>query len=182
MTAATDRRAFDGHRVFRLHAILRRELARNIELTRAVADDDGAAAELVADRLRLVDNAVYRHNCAEDAVLWPRLVGDRPSEADIMVDVMHKQHRALDAMSLGVQATVLAWEDEPTRHRREMLIDALERFDRAHGEHVCATELFVVPLLERHLSTADWVDVLRGGIENCDRDTIASLSAVLRLT
>jgi hemerythrin-like domain-containing protein len=181
MTAATERRSFDSRRVFRLHAVFRREVARNVDLVRAVAVGNRDHAQLVAERLRLVDNAVYRHNCAENAVLWPRLVSDRPSEADIMVDVMLKQHRALDAMSLGVQAAILAWEDEPDERRRQLLVEGLERFSRALGEHICATELFLVPLLERHLSTADWTEVLRTGVEDCGPETISALSALLRI-
>ena len=181
MTAATDRRSFDSRRVFRLHAVFRREVGRSADLVRAVAADDRDRVQVVAARVRMIDNAVYRHSCAEDALLWPRLVGDRPSEADIMVDVMHKQHRALDAMSLAVQSAILAWEDEPTAHRREMLADALDRFEHALGEHICATELFLVPLLERFLCAADWSEVIRQGVAHSDPDTIAALTGVLRL-
>ena len=129
----------------------------------------------------MVDNAVYRHNCAENALLWPKLVGDKPCEADIMVDVMHRQHRALDAMSLGVQAAILAWEDEPIEDRRELLADALERISDALGEHICATELFLVPLLERFLCAADWSDVIRCGVADADPETTAALAGLLRL-
>ncbi|GAA3438093.1 hemerythrin domain-containing protein [Kutzneria kofuensis] len=181
MTTATDRRSFDSRRVFRLHVVFRRELSRNVDLVRAVAANDRDRAQVVADRVRMVDNAVYRHNCAEDALLWPKLVGDRPSEADIMVDVMHRQHRALDAMSLGVQGAILAWEDEPTEHRREMLADALQHFSNAYGEHICATELFLVPLLERFLCAADWTDVIRQGVAHSDPETITALAGLLRL-
>jgi hemerythrin-like domain-containing protein len=180
MTAATDRRSFDSRRVFRLHEVFRREARNNVDLVRAVATDDRDRAQAVAKRVRLVDNAVYRHSCAEDALLWPKLVRDKPSEADIMVDVMVRQHRALDAMSLGIQAAILAWEDEPTAHLRTMLADALARFDQALGEHICATELFLVPLLERYLSAADWSDVIRQGIAHSDRETISALTGLLR--
>jgi hemerythrin-like domain-containing protein len=180
MTAAIQRRSFDSGPVFRLHAEFRREVGRGAGLVRAVAAGDHAHAQAVAERVRLVDNAVYRHNCAEDALLWPKLVGDKPSEADIMVDVMHRQHRALDALSLGVQAACLAWEDEPTEGRREMLADALDRSCDALGEHICATELFVVPLLERFLCAGDWSDVIRRGIADCDPETSAALAGLIR--
>ncbi|QUQ66095.1 hemerythrin domain-containing protein [Kutzneria sp. CA-103260] len=180
MTAATDRRSFHSRRVFRLHAHFRREVARGADLVRAVTPDDVERAQAVAARVRIVDDAVYRHQCAEDTLLWPRLVGDKPSEADIMVDVMVRQHRALDAMSLAVQAAVLAWEDEPTEHRRDMLADVLARFSNALGEHICATELFLVPLLERFLCAADWADVIRLGVADCDHETALQLAALLR--
>jgi hemerythrin-like domain-containing protein len=181
MTAATERRSFDSRRVFRLHAVFRREVGRGAGLVRGVVAGDRAHAQVVAERVRLVDNAVYRHNCAENALLWPKLVSDKPSEADIMVDVMHRQHRALDAMSLGVQAAILAWEDEPTEGRREMLADALDRISDALGEHICATELFLVPLLERFLCAADWSEVIRRGIADCDQETSAALAGLVRL-
>lgn len=181
MTAATERRSFDSRRVFHLHAVFRREVGRGAGLVRAVAAGDRDGAQLVAARVRMVDNAVYRHNCAEDALLWPKLVGDKPSEADIMVDVMHRQHRALDAMSLGVQAAILAWEDEPTEHRRDMLADALDRISDAVGEHICATELFLVPLLERFLCAADWSDVIRLGVADCDPEAVSALAGLIRV-
>ncbi|MFI9382378.1 hemerythrin domain-containing protein [Kutzneria sp. NPDC052558] len=180
MTAVTERRSFTSRQVFRLHALFRREVGRNVDLVRAVAPDDVERAQVVAARVRLVDNAVYRHQCAEDILLWPRLVGDKPSEADIMVDVMVRQHRALDAMSLAVQAAILAWEDEATAERRDQLVDILERFANALGEHICATELFVVPLLERFLCAADWSGVIRFGLAACDPDTAHHLTALLR--
>lgn len=180
MTVATGRRSFDSRRVFRLHAVFRREVGRNADLVRAVAAGDVERVRAVAARVRIVDDAVYRHNCAENTLLWPRLVGDKPSEADIMVDVMLRQHRALDAMSLGLQAAVLAWEDEPTAHRRDALADGLERFSHALGEHICATELFLVPLLERFLCAGDWADVIRLGVADCDQETGLELTSLLR--
>ncbi len=180
MTTAIERRSFHSRRVFRLHALFRREVGRNVDLVRNVVPGDAEHAQAVAARVRVVDNAVYRHQCAEDTVLWPKLVGDKPCEADIMVDVMLRQHRALDAMSLAVQAAVLAWEDEPSEHRRDMLADILERFVNALGEHICATELFLVPLLERFLCAADWAAVIRLGIASCDPDTALELSTLLR--
>ena len=181
MTAATDRRSFDSRRVFRLHTVFRRELVRNVGLVREVAENDGDRVQVVAQRVRLVDNAIYRHSCAEDALLWPKLVTDKPSKADIMVDVMVRQHRALDAMSLGIQAAILAWEDDLSRHRRDLLADSLARFEHALGEHMCATELFVLPLLERFLGAADWSDVIHHGVAHSDPDTIAALTDLLRL-
>jgi len=180
MTAVTDRRSFHSHRVFRLHALFRREVGRNVDLVRAVAPHDAERAQVVAARVRVVDNAVYRHQCAEDTLLWPKLVGDKPSEADIMVDVMLRQHRALDAMSLAVQAAILAWEDEPTADHRDALADVLERLSHALGEHICATELFLLPLLERFLCAADWSGVIRLGVADCDRETGVELAGLLR--
>jgi hemerythrin-like domain-containing protein len=180
MRAVTDRRSFTSRQLFRLHVLFRREVGRNVDLVRAVAPHDVERAQVVAARVRLVDNAVYRHQCAEDTLLWPRLVSDKPSEADIMVDVMVRQHRALDAMSLSVQAAILAWEDEPTAECRDQLVDILERFSNALGEHICATELFLVPLLERFLHAADWAGVIRLGVADCDRETGLELAGLLR--
>ena len=181
MTAATERRSFASRRVLRLHAAFRREVRQNVDLVRAVAANDRDRVQVVAQRVRVVDNAIYRHSCAEDKLLWPKLVQDKPSEADIMVDVMVKQHRALDVMSLGIQAAILAWEDDLSRHRRDLLADSLARFEHALGEHMCATELFVLPLLERFLGAADWSDVIHHGVAHSDPDTIAALTDLLRL-
>lgn len=181
MTAATERRSFASRRVLRLHAAFRREVRQNVDLVRAVAANDRDRVQVVAQRVRVVDNAIYRHSCAEDKLLWPKLVQDKPSEADIMVDVVVKQHRALDVMSLGIQAAILAWEDEPSAGRRDMLADALQHFGDALGEHICATELFVLPLLERFLAAADWTDVIRHGVAHSDPETIAELTELLRL-
>lgn len=177
---ATERRSFDSRRVYRLHAVFRRELTRNVDLVRAVAMDDRDRTQVVAQRVRMVDTAVYRHNCAENALLWPKLIQDGPSEADIMVDVMVRQHRALDAMSLGIQAAILAWEDEPGEGNRAALVEALVRFEHAFGEHICATELFLVPMLERSLCAADWTDVIRAGIAHSDPETVSALAALVR--
>jgi hypothetical protein len=131
-----------------MHDALRRDIDRVDAAARAAR---GTTADLELDwhelRARL-----ERHHRAEDGDLWPILRRRLTASADLHeVDHMFEEHRALSTAIIAVDRVVTSGSDAAPA------IGALRQALRDHLDH---EERSVLPLLERHLSRAEWRDFL----------------------
>jgi hemerythrin-like domain-containing protein len=130
-----------------LHAALRRDLSR---LRDAAARLDGSAAAPPAvlagwDAFRAqFDN----HHSAEDDDLWPVLRGELSDPADLAsVDAMVEEHRQIPPALAGVDAALRGGG---------ALRAPVELLSRVVLDHLAHEEREVLPLIEQHLTRAQW--------------------------
>ena len=130
-----------------LHAALRRDLSR---LRDAAAQLDGSAGAPPAvlagwDAFRAqLDN----HHSAEDDDLWPVLRGELSDPGDLAsVDAMVEEHRHIPPALAGVDAALRGGGEltAPAGLLSAVVLDHLAREERE-----------VLPLIEQHLTRAQW--------------------------
>lgn len=130
-----------------LHAALRRDLSR---LRDAAAQLDGSAGAPPAvlagwDAFRAqLDN----HHAAEDDDLWPVLRGELSDPGDLAsVDAMVEEHRQIPPALAGMGAALRGGGE---------LMAPVELLSAAVLDHLAHEEREVLPLIEQHLTRAQW--------------------------
>jgi hemerythrin-like domain-containing protein len=136
-----------------MHNAFRRDLTGLAELV-----GDVGTAPSVNDRFRRewssFRDRLHRHHAAEDDDLWPVLRARLTSAADLAsVDQMVEEHYALSAAMDAVDQAVSAPHNASDGRELTAVVDQLSRIARDHLDH---EERDVLPLVETHLSRADW--------------------------
>jgi hemerythrin-like domain-containing protein len=145
------------HRIFRRHfaevrAILREE---PIPHPRAVA---------VADHLGFLLDGLHMHHTTEDDLIWPKVLQRAGLDA-ALVERMEEQHHQIDASVAEVRRAMSAWVSDPTPTSSAALADCLGEFLVVLEAHLDEEEQVVVPLIDRHLTEAEWQEVGERGFE-----------------
>jgi hypothetical protein len=130
-----------------LHAALRRDLSRLRDVAAQLDSSAGAPPTVLAgwDAFRAqLDN----HHAAEDEDLWPVLRGELSDPGDLaLVDAMVAEHRQIPPALAGVDAALRGGGE---------LAAPVELLEAAVLDHLAHEEREVLPLLEQHLTRAQW--------------------------
>jgi hemerythrin-like domain-containing protein len=136
-----------------MHNAFRRDLARLEKL----ATDTGTptpAGEEFQREWGAFRERLHRHHNAEDDDLWPVLRDHLTATADLAsVDRMVEEHQALSEAMDRVDQALSAPRTADTGGDLTAALDRLSRTARGHLDH---EEREVLPLVENHLSRADW--------------------------
>ena len=138
-----------------VHRAFRRGFTGLPALVRAVPAGDVARAAVVLGHLRELADSLHHHHSAEDEMLWPLLLErvdlDRP-----LVLRMEEQHERVAALleRAGAQADAFGQGAAPAAG--EVLAVTLTALTGALEEHLGDEEREVLPLVERHISVAEW--------------------------
>jgi hemerythrin-like domain-containing protein len=130
-----------------LHAALRRDLSRLREVAGRLDGLAGAPSAVLAgwEEFRA---QLENHHSAEDDDLWPvlrRQLSDRGELAS--VDAMVEEHRHIPSALAAVDAALRGGGD---------LDASVERLSAVVLDHLAHEEREVLPLLEQHLTRAQW--------------------------
>jgi hemerythrin-like domain-containing protein len=156
----------DVRDMYMVHTAFRREFSLMPALVRGVPAGDVERAAVVADHIAFVEAVLHHHHHGEDEHLWPRLVSRSPAEADPVVRVMRGQHVGIDAVVDVVTAGTAAWRADADPQQGAELADALESLQQLLAEHLGVEEDQALPLIEKHITAAEWQDmVAEGGAE-----------------
>jgi len=130
-----------------LHAALRRDLARLREAAATLGSSAGAPPTVLAgwDAFRAqLDN----HHSAEDDDLWPVLRRELSDPGELAsVDAMVEEHRHIPPALADVDAAL---------HGGGELREPVQRLSAVVLDHLAHEEREVLPLLEQHLTRAQW--------------------------
>lgn len=145
----------DTHDMIVVHRIFRRESGLMPRLIRAVPDGDTARAQVLADAFGDYQMGLHFHHSGEDELVWPLLLARVDLEAD-MVLRMEAQHEVI-ARTLEDAAQRLArWRSAPSAATADPLIAVLTEHRAALLAHLDDEEEYVLPLIEEHLTAAEW--------------------------
>jgi hemerythrin-like domain-containing protein len=130
-----------------LHAALRRDLSRLEAVVARLGRTTPAPPTVLAgwdEFRRQLDN----HHSAEDDDLWPILRRELSDPADLAtVDEMVEEHRHIPAALADVDAALRGGGDP---------VAATQRLSTVVRDHLAHEEREVLPLIERHLTRAQW--------------------------
>jgi hypothetical protein len=126
------------------HRGFRAEFGRLAGAARQVRDAKHAA--LLESQIDLVMHVLHHHHTAEDISIWPSLVRRSPT-AKPALDRLEAQHEAMDP--LFAEVTDTSW---PVGDRA----DDLQSLHDLLNAHLDEEERVAVPLIQRHISAAEW--------------------------
>ncbi len=139
-----------------VHRMFRREYRLAPVLVRGVAPGDRSRAAVVAAHLRELTVLLHHHHQGEDDLVWPRLHARTPVSDDL-VHRMEGQHEHVGGLLSQVEEVLLpAWAADPGLAQREALAEVLDALAPALEAHLDEEEREVLPLIEQHLTTAEW--------------------------
>jgi len=134
-----------------MHAALRRDLSRLREAAahlESATDHPVAAPETVLAGWDEFRTQLNNHHAAEDDDLWPVLRHELSDAADLAaVDAMVEEHAHIPPALAAVDIAI---------HGGGQLGPSSERLSTLILEHLKHEEEVVLPLIERHLSQAQW--------------------------
>jgi iron-sulfur cluster repair protein YtfE (RIC family) len=130
-----------------LHAALRRDLSRLRDAAAQLGNTTSAPPTVLAgwDTFRA---QLHNHHAAEDDDLWPVLREELSDPAELAaVDAMVSEHQRIPSALAGVDAAL--------RGRGE-LVAPVEHLSTVVLDHLAHEEREVLPLIEQHLTRAQW--------------------------
>ena len=158
----------DVRDMYLAHIMFRRETGLGAALIRGVAAGDVERAAIVADHLLLVDNVLEHHHLAEDKHIWPRLLDRAGGDVEDVVRVMEQQHGEIDTLVGQLRAGLADWRGSADPAAGEALAGTLERLHERLATHLDTEEARAVPLIERHVTAAEWGAMIADGADDVD--------------
>lgn len=138
-----------------MHRMFRREYGLAPVLVRGVAPGDRERAALVAAHLTELGTMLHHHHLGEDELVWPKLHERTPVSVDL-VRRMETQHEHVAGLLEQLDGLLPAWAAEADRTQRDSLAAVLEALGSALEEHLGEEEREVLPLIEQHMTAAEW--------------------------
>ncbi len=138
-----------------VHGMFRHALGRLPAQVRAVPDGDRASAGVVVDHIDLGVDALHHHHTAEDRFLWPLLMERSQPQRDV-VERMEARHEGLAGLLERVQVQAAQFRYTGAASDGEHLATTLDALSGALEEHLADEEAHILPLVEQHLTTAEW--------------------------
>jgi len=145
----------DTHDMYVVHRVFRREAALMPRLVRQVRPGDVARAAHVADHFRGYALGLHHHHTGEDELIWPLLLARVDLEAELVLR-MEQQHERVAAGLAEVSERLPEWERTADPAIGETVAVALEAHHAALLEHLTDEETYLLPLIEEHLTVAEY--------------------------
>ncbi|MEU8328975.1 hemerythrin domain-containing protein [Micromonospora sp. NPDC048839] len=152
----------DVRDMYMAHTVFRREFGLLPQLVRDVRPGDVGRAEVVGAHAEMLCHTLHLHHEGEDLLLWPRLLERGGAEAAAIVPTMEAQHHAIEDAHAAVVALLPGWRR--TGHGGDHLADAFEHLRTALIEHMAMEESAILPLAERHVTAAEWMELGEHGM------------------
>jgi hemerythrin-like domain-containing protein len=159
----TNRPLADVRDMYMAHTMFRREIGLAPALIRGVADGDVERAAVVADHVELIETMLHHHHSSEDEHLWHRLLERAGADAKPVVRVMEEQHEAINTLVSEVRAGLTEWRGTADLSRAATLAETTTRLHERLVEHLRVEEQQALPLIEKHITAAEWGQMVAGG-------------------
>lgn len=153
----------DVRDMYMAHIMFRREIGLAPALIRGVTDGDVERAAVVAEHIQLVDTVLHHHHEAEDEHIWGRLVERAGADAESVVRVMEEQHGALDDLLGRLRTELAQWRHGADSRLGGPLAETVTLLHERLVEHLAAEEEKALPLVEKHITAAEWGQMVAAG-------------------
>lgn len=147
-----------------IHRIFRYQFAEVRGLVPQVPAADSTRVRAVAGHLELLLDGLHMHHSTEDDLIWPKLL-DRATLDAPLVKRMEEQHQQIDVSIGHVRSAMATWRSAPTEAASAALADGIGKFLVILEAHLDEEEQVVVPLIDQHLTEAEWQTVGERGFE-----------------
>lgn len=152
--------------MFLMHHGFRRDFRDLVNAVPATPMDAVEVWQALARRWKEMSTALHHHHQVEDQALWPPLlarvlaVGDE--EGVQALQAMTAEHGRLDPSLRQCAEGFSAMVSAPSADIRDRLVTDLIEARGALTDHLAHEETAAVPLIQTHMSVADWKDFEAG--------------------
>jgi hemerythrin-like domain-containing protein len=143
-----------------MHHAFRRDLGRFERAVRGTPVVDAEAWRALAERWQQFGMVLHHHHTVEDTSIWPPLLArcDRAGDSTgrETLEAMQAEHETIDPQLTAVSTGFAAMAQEPREHVRDQLAAEIATLGDALRRHLAHEETDALPLVQRHLSPAEW--------------------------
>lgn len=154
-----------------VHNVFRRLFGDLPRLVREVGDGDTDRAAVLADLFLEIGTGLHHHHTNEDDYLWPLLLSRVTVDRGYVLRAEEQHERAHEALERALGLVNVFRLDASPEHREAFAV-ALERLDAVLREHMADEEAYVLPLVEQHLTVAEWEVLGERGREGMPKDRL----------
>jgi len=147
-----------------IHRIFRSQLAEAQALVPVATAHDATRVDAVAGHLKFLLDGLHMHHTTEDEHIWPKLL-DRVGPDEAEVRRMAEQHEQVHVSMNEVREATASWVATPTEASAAELTGRIGSLLEVVEQHLDEEEREVVPLIDQHLSAAEWQEVGERGFE-----------------
>jgi hemerythrin-like domain-containing protein len=144
-----------------VHAVFRREFGLLPGLLDTATTNE--RAKTIAAHFELVAHMLHHHHSIEDHFVWPVLAQRMGETAAGPVRDMVDQHDDLAVSLEVVRVGLRRWSTADPPVLAPRLAERVALFIGRLAEHLRAEEAHVVPLIEKHITAAQWDGMLQHG-------------------
>jgi hypothetical protein len=95
------------------------------------------------------------------------------------VKLMEGEHHQIARLIPQVDEALTVWRNSPTVESRQALVDVLDRLIPTLKEHLSTEEELIVPLMEHHITAAEWNELLKNESAAVDPDHLPLMLGML---
>lgn len=139
-----------------VHKVFRRELRLLAVLVSDVALGDSPRAGLLAAHYTELATALRHHHQAEQDLLLRKLRDRAPLE-DSVEQQLTRWHREHAELMSELDALVPMWVEAADADLRCVVAEILTELAGAVADHLDAVETYVLPAVDRHFSSGEWL-------------------------
>jgi hemerythrin-like domain-containing protein len=152
-----------------IHNVFRRLLGDLPRLVRATRPGDAARASVLADAYTEVAQGLHHHHTNEDELLWPLLMARVDGEKAQVLRAEEQHERVHELLERGADQ-VRVFRTTASTSSRDGLATTIEELDAALCEHMDDEERYILPLVEQHLTVAEWEQLGARGRASIPKD------------
>jgi iron-sulfur cluster repair protein YtfE (RIC family) len=138
-----------------VHNVFRRMFGDLPGLVRATRPGDTERAAVLADAYTELAWGLHHHHTGEDELLWPTLM-QRVDADNVLVLRAEEQHQRVHELTERANELVAAYRVSASASSRDAFATTVEELNAALCEHMADEERFILPLVEQHLTVAEW--------------------------
>jgi iron-sulfur cluster repair protein YtfE (RIC family) len=154
-----------------VHDVFRRLFGDLPGLIAAVADRDAARAFRLCDSVDELTTGLEHHHTNEDELLWPKLLERVGVETAIILRAEEQHERVHELLELA-RAQVRHYRETCSVLERDALAATLHELNDVLCEHMADEERLVLPLVEAHLTIAEWSELGERGRASIPKDRL----------
>lgn len=145
----------DTREMIVIHNVFRRLFGDLPGLIRNAGEGDTARATVLADTFVEVATGLHHHHTNEDELLWPTLLQRVEADRNFVLRAEEQHERVQELLERGhVRAAM--FRTDPCAAKREAFAATVSDLDAALREHMADEERYILPLVEEHMSVAEW--------------------------
>jgi hemerythrin-like domain-containing protein len=159
------------HEMVMIHKVFRRIFAALPGLVLTVPAGDRARADVVVAHWDEVADGLHHHHTHEDELLWPKLL-DRVTLDRGLVLRAEEQHERIAELLTLAGPQMATFGASASSADGAVAAATLDELHRALVTHMDDEERLILPLVEEHLTVAEWNELGAAGRDGMPKDRL----------
>lgn len=146
----------DMSAMYVMHHAFRRDLEAFCTAVTRTPVDDAATWAALAARWERFGMVLHHHHRVEDETIWPPLLARVDAGGRETLEAMQAEHATIDPVLAACTSGFAALVAAPGEDARSRLVEQLTAARHAIDRHLAHEETGALPLVQRHMSAAEW--------------------------